>query len=252
MKFFLPFFFLISCSQKQKNQVSLNSTDEINDTLYKYSASKVEETVIRSLIIDSSFYTLKDIKILISDTSILNEYNLNDQTLVEIVHRNNLGSTVQKRVERSFSDIYLFDSCSKIILTSLRLTGSRYHNYELSINDWNKDGSDEIIVTLISPTSSVPVIDNFLQVIALDPTDQKLKNIFQLNVDSRDCGLGVESGLQVIANFNFIDTNILRVTRSYYSFNCDHFNFKFPIVGSKLDSTKSILMTWNKEKFTFE
>ena len=257
---------LISCTngQKQTNSkrqdlfITKVSDNELRDTLNKYHLTGIEEKVMKSLVKDSMFYSIKEIRQLLTDNFLLKTHSLNGQTLVEINYRNSFDQSDRdpnlKQVIDVVTDLVLYDSKSEKYLCSYRLWGNHYNSFVISIKDWNNDEKEEILAKIISPTQSVPVIDYFFLVISYDRRDSKLKQVIRIDTDNRDCGIPreINMGTQILSSYTFINSYSLKITKDYYSFNCNNFDFEKEIKNKKLDSTKVITMTWNNEKFRYE
>lgn len=257
---------LISCTNGQKQKKSKRqdpfmtkvSDTELRDTLKKYQLTGIEEKVINSLVQDSMFYSIKEIGLLLTDNFLMKTHSLNGQTLIEINYRNSFDQSDRAANSRQIidviTDLVLFDSKSEKYLCSYRLYGNHYNSFVINIKDWNNDGEEEILAKIISPTQSVPVIDYLFEVISYDRSDNKLKQVIRIDTDNRNCGIPreINMGTQILSSYTFINSFSLKITKNYYSFNCDNFDFEKEIKDKKLDSTKVITMTWNQGKFKYE
>jgi hypothetical protein len=281
MKTILFIFFgltIVACSERQtkkdlKNQDGIfvdnpkNNQDSIfidnpknienilNDSIQHFKLTNIEKKIVRQLVIDSLFYTVEDISFLLRNVGILTKHQFNDKILIEVNHRNNLGNTKAiKEIDPRATDLILFEKETGIILANYRLIGCHYNSYDVKVIDWDNDGTSEIFAQLSYPTQSVPVIDNFFDIIEFDPKDKKLKKTVTLDTDNRDCHFanGTEVGIQTITKYSFIAKKKLKIVKKYFSFNCDNFEFDKPILNKHMDSTRVQTIAWDSSKFEYK
>lgn len=151
------------------------------------------------------------------------------------------------------TDLWLFDPKTSERISTYRLNATRYQPWQINIKDLNKDGEQDIVASIFWGVSSVPVDYIYLELIQLDKKDRKLKSTFFIEEDSRDCGLAVEVGTQIVRTFHFENKNKIAIKEEYYSFDCENYTDDGEeIKGKKKTKTLYQTLHWNEKEFQYK
>lgn len=227
----------------------LNFNDPIWDSL---KLDTIDKFVAKTLIQDSAVYTQEQIISLVKDSSLFFRYSFNGYVMVEIYY--DWYNIINHHHFSSFvSDLWLFDPKTSERISTYRLNATRYQPWQINIKDLNKDGEQDIVASIFWGVSSVPVDYIYLELIQLDKKDRKLKSTFFIEEDSRDCGLAVEVGTQIVRTFHFENKNKIAIKEEYYSFDCENYtDGGEEIKGKKKTKTLYQTLHWNEKEFRYK
>ena len=212
----------------------------------------IDKFVIKTLIQDSAVYTQDEIIPFVKDSSLMFKDSFNEYVLVEIYY-DWYKNPSNPYFSNFLSDLWLFDPKTSERIATYRLNGTRYEPWQINIKDLNKDGEQDIVASIFWGVSSVAVDYIELELIQFDQKDRKLKSTFFIQEDSRDCGLGVEVGTQIVKTFHFENKNKIAIKEEHYSFDCE--NYKDggeEIKGKKKTKTLYRTLRWNEKEFLYK
>lgn len=255
---------VIACTQKETGEKTerlpaaeeqepielkaLNFNDLTWDSL---KLDTIDKFVIKTLIQDSAVYTQDEIISLVKDSSLLFRYSFNGHVLVEIYY--DWYNPVNHHFSSFVSDLWLFDPKTSERIATYRLYATRYESWQINIKDLNKDGEQDIVASIFWGVSSVAVDYINLKLIQFDQKDRKLKPTFFIREDSRDCGLGVEVGTEIVSTFHFENKNKIAIKEEYYSFDCENYtDGGEEIKGKKKTKTLYRTLRWNEKEFHYK
>lgn len=150
--------------------------------------------------------------------------------------------------------LILYDSLKQLIDLDT-IHGCHYHNGKITIDDWDHDGSKDILYKIGYPLQSVPVIDSIFEVHALNPIRNKFYKKFEITLESRVCGppFDEDSCTYVSRNIKFsADKKRIDVLERQYYFNNENFEWHKPINGLKLFMSKKYSYIYNLKTLTYE
>lgn len=262
---------LWACQQKPKPVFSFESSRQAisdpvmpelseADSLYllldTLNATPLQKQVIQ-MVMDSGFYFAKTIPQLLHKKWWYNLHPFNRDSLIEIIHHEEYTKD-QAKIGRTTSHLFLFNARNLECVATDRLEGDHYGHEEIEIEDWDGDGTPEIMTYHTYDVQSVPVTYYSMAVAKVDQKQKKFNFIFGTELDSYDCAMGVERGLRTKTRYRFVHPHRIKLTTYYYSFPCGEtsiigdVDWENGFKSSRLDSTKVSFQNWNARKGFFE
>ncbi|MFT6982064.1 MAG: hypothetical protein ACJAUD_000831 [Crocinitomicaceae bacterium] len=155
----------------------------------------------------------------------------NENTLVQIDYED------WGNAKHHSAGVYLLDSNLRILSQGI-VPGSRYGLPEITIEDWNKDKTQELKVNLDLPVASVNVHSKVERIYSFIESDG-LKLIFELEKEYRNCSAVMEGKSNYTSrSYSFTSKNNIEVKQADYLIDCEQFDRIGSIAKLKKVSSK--------------
>lgn len=200
-------------------------------TAYNFDCSGALRTTLDQLILDS---------LLVQDY-FLNESTVPDEQLEKVIEvyqlsRSRYLTTVEYYnpfgPEGLYGEMSIVDAEAAKVIYTHQTPGSKYHTPTFLVQDLDGDGSLEVRVDLILPTSSVPVIGKYETIFEIDEQQKAIVQVLELEVESIDCAsrhLAEGDTEQLPGNlirraYQFVSPTEVEITEERFQFDCEEFD----------------------------